>query len=157
AARLGDVALIEERVRRRLPSAMLLPRDLRDAALRNVDRAAALLGPVRIEKVPWIPPLWRPLLNRLCAILPVTWEAPAEAESELFKGEVANSDGRRELDHAELVSCAVSRYEVVESLRWARRLISVQGAMPGEVAIAAASTEAWDEHVLALAAQTGLR
>ena len=68
--RLLDLATIEQRVRSRLPSAMLLPRDLRTAALARVDRAPVLLGPVRLEKLTWIEPLWRPLLNALCKIVP---------------------------------------------------------------------------------------
>src|SRR5262245_29979825 len=54
ASRLLDLAVIEERVRAQLPPATLLPRDLRSAALARVERAPVLVGPVRIERVPWI-------------------------------------------------------------------------------------------------------
>ena len=47
--------------------------------------------------------------------------------------------------------------EVVEALRWARRLISSGTAIPSEIAIASASTAPWDDHVFALAADAGLR
>ena len=57
----------------------------------------------------------------------------------------------------DLVSCADPHHEIVEALRWVRTLLAAGQARPNEIAIAAASTDAWDEHVLALAADTGLR
>ena len=57
----------------------------------------------------------------------------------------------------DLVSCADPHHEVVEALRWVRELLASGRARPNEIAIAAASPDAWDEHFLALAADTGLR
>jgi hypothetical protein len=37
-------------------------RDLRNAALARVDHAQALLGPVRIERLSYVAPVWRPLV-----------------------------------------------------------------------------------------------
>src|SRR5215831_13424904 len=69
AARLSDLACLEQRVADQLPSAALLPRALRTAALNQIHRAPVLLGPIRIEHLSWIAPLWRPLLNRLCTVV----------------------------------------------------------------------------------------
>jgi hypothetical protein len=80
APRLLDLAVIEERVRAQLPPAALLPRHLRSAALARVERAPVLVGPVRIERVPWIAPVWRLLVKALGKVVPVEWEAPAPAE-----------------------------------------------------------------------------
>jgi hypothetical protein len=44
SGRLADLRLIEERIRKGLPVARLLPPDLRDAAMRRVEYAKSLLG-----------------------------------------------------------------------------------------------------------------
>jgi hypothetical protein len=157
APRLLDLAVIEERVRAQLPPATLLPRDLRSAALARVDRAPVLVGPLRIEGVPWIAPLWRPLLNALCKIVPVEWEAPAIAETLWFAGAAKPFALNETLDKAEIVSCADPHHEVVEALRWVRKLLSMKLAKPSEIAVSAAAPGTWDEHFLALTANTGLR
>jgi hypothetical protein len=157
AARLCDLAIIEQRVRSQIPSSVMLPRDIRDVALEKAHRAPACLGPVRIEQLSWIAPLWRPLLNRLCKTVPVEWEAPEGADAAWFSGtltRIPKPDGIATLD---LVSCADPHHEVVEALRWVRNLISSGTARPSDIALAAAHPEAWDEHFLALAADTGIR
>jgi hypothetical protein len=60
--RFADLAFIEERVRRIIPPARLLPRDLRDRALASVHRAAMVLGPVRLVGVIDVDRLRHPLL-----------------------------------------------------------------------------------------------
>jgi hypothetical protein len=155
--RLLDLAVIEQRVRARLPPAMLLPRDLRAAALARVDCAPALLGSVRIERLSWVAPLWRPLLLALGKCVPVEWEAPEIADTSWFAGAVKSVVLDNGVDKAEIVSCADPRHEVVETLRWVRGLLSTNIARPSEIGIAAAAPAVWDEHVLALAANAGLR
>ena len=135
----------------------MLPRDIRDVALEKAHLAPACLGPVRIERLSWIAPLWRPLLNSLCKTVPVEWGAPEGADAAWFSGtltRIPKLDGTATLD---LMSCADPHHEVVESLRWVRNLISSGAARPGDIALAAAHPEAWDEHFLALAADTGIR
>src|SRR6185312_2122500 len=61
------------------------------------------------------------------------------------------------LDKANIVSCADPHHEAVEALRWVRRLLSMKLAKPSEIAVAAAAPGSWDEHILALATNTGLR
>jgi PD-(D/E)XK nuclease superfamily len=157
APRLLDLAVIEERLRAQLPPATLLPRDLRSAALARVDRAPVLVGPLRIEGVPWIAPLWRPLLNALCKIVAVEWEVPAIAETSWFAGAAKPVALNETLDKADIVSCADPHHEVVEALRWVRKLLSMKLAKPSEIAVSAAAPGTWDEHFLALTANTGLR
>jgi hypothetical protein len=156
APRVLDLAVIEERVRAQLPAAALLPRDLRSAALARVERAPVLVGPVRIERVPWIAPVWRPLVKALGKVVPVEWETPAPAESSWF-GEVKPVPLHGSLDKADIVSCADPHHEAVEALRWVRKLVSMKLAKPSEIAVAAAAPGSWDEYILALAANTGLR
>jgi hypothetical protein len=156
APRLLDLAVIEERVRAQLPPAALLPRDLRSAALARVERAPVLVGPVRIERVPWIAPVWRPLVKAVGKVVPVEWETPAPAEA-LWFGDVKPIPLNGTLDKADIVSCADPHHEAVEALRWVRKLLSMKLAKPSEIAMAAAAPGSWDEHVLALTANTGLR
>src|ERR1700693_4283963 len=128
ASRLRDLAGIGRRRRARLPAGMLLPDDLCAAALKRVDRAPVLLGPVRIEKVCWIPPLWRKLVTALGQTVPVEWAAPSVAETSWFTGTVESVDPAVDLDQSHVVSCADPRHEVVESLRWVRALLSTKAA-----------------------------
>src|SRR5258706_5633593 len=155
--RIGELALIEGRVRSYLPKAMLIPRDLRDAALRRIEHASRLIGPVTIESLSFIPPVWQPLIMALQRVVSLEWRAPPKAETGWFTDSLTVICPDRPLSSSSAISCADPRHEVVEALRWARRLISSGTAIPSEIAIASASTAPWDDHVFALAADAGLR
>ena len=85
---MQDLAAIERRVRDQLPAGVLLPRDLCAAALASVVCAPVLIGPVRIESISWIPPLWRRLFNALREVVPVAWAVPGIADHSWFSGPV---------------------------------------------------------------------
>jgi hypothetical protein len=155
--RLTDLARVEQGVRRYLPPAVLLPRDIRDIAAKQADRAPPLLGPVTLRGLAWIAPVWRPLIDCLGSVVKMTWVAPAAADTAWFHGEVVPVAGSKEGKTPELVSCADPHHEVVEALRWVRELVTDGRAKPNEIAIAAAAPEEWDEHFLALAPEAGLR
>jgi hypothetical protein len=155
--RLRDLAAIENRVRARLPAGTLLPHDLCAAALKRIDRAPVLLGPVRIENVCWVPLQWRKLVAVLRETIPVEWAAPVIPEKSWFAGTVTSIDLTNDLEKSDIVSCADPHHEVVESLRWVRELLSTKAAEPRDIAIATASPAMWDEHFLGLAANSGLR
>ncbi|MBR0780739.1 PD-(D/E)XK nuclease family protein [Bradyrhizobium iriomotense] len=156
-ARLNDLGLIEQRVRNDLPSAMLIPRDLRNGALARIRYAARTIGPVTIEGLSFVAPVWRPLIDALANEVPVEWRAPEHAETEWFAGTVVRAPTSNRRSTIAAVSCADPHHEVVEALRWARRLIVSGTARPDEIAIASAGTIAWDDHFCALAADAGLR
>jgi hypothetical protein len=120
------------------------------------ENAPTIFGSVRIEALPWIAPLWRPLLNQLSTVLPVEWQAPPAADTSWFTGRTTRIAAREAAATAEVVSCADPQHEAVEALRWVRGLLAA-GSAPNEIAITAAAPEAWDEYILALAADTGLR
>ncbi|UWU76603.1 PD-(D/E)XK nuclease family protein [Bradyrhizobium huanghuaihaiense] len=154
--RLGELALIEERIRRHLPVAMLAPHDLRNAALGRIHYAARTVGPVTIEGLSFVAPVWRPLIDALAKEVPVEWHAPRHAETQWFAGTIirpATSDREPTIT---AISCADPHHEVVEALRWARCLIVSGAARPHEIAIASAGTVSWDDHFCALAADAGL-
>ena len=52
--------------------------------------------------------------------------------------------------------CADPKSEVIEAFRWVRELLSSGRAKPEDIAIAATSTQDWDDHFLAYAANAGL-
>lgn len=65
STRLGDIAAIETRVRAALPTGVLIPPDLRDAALMRIRHAPAVLGAVVFDAVPDVAPIWQPLIVEL--------------------------------------------------------------------------------------------
>jgi hypothetical protein len=148
--RLADLALIEERVRRIIPPARLLPRDLRDRALASVHRAGAVLGPVKLVGVIDVDRPWQPLLNALAGETLVIWEGAIGPAPAWFEGqfEARPSTAPAKIS-AEL--CADPRSEVIEALRWARELLASGTVKAEDIAIAATSPQAWDDHFLVLA------
>jgi RecB family exonuclease len=155
SARLGDITVIERRVRSNLSAGVLTPRDLRDAALQRVSHTSATLGAIEIDRLSTIGRVWRPLLSSLATMVPLTWRSPGVADTSWFSGQVVSSV-RAPASDMSLVSCATPRDEVVEALRWIRELISSGRARPDEIAICAAATEDWDEHFLVLASDADL-
>lgn len=153
-SRIRDLALLEGRVRGNLSDAARLPIALRDEARARMQRAPALLGSVSITGVHFIEPVWRPLILDLCALSPVVWIAPPGADTTWFPGEVRVASGIGALPVQ--VTCADPRHEVLEAFRWARSLIASGQAQPKDIAICSVVTDEWDEHVVALAQETGL-
>ncbi|MDN4985559.1 PD-(D/E)XK nuclease family protein [Bradyrhizobium sp. WYCCWR 13022] len=155
-ARLADLASIEDLVRRELPLATALPIDLREEALSRIRHAARTIGPLTIDRLSFIPPLWRPLIDALAREVPVEWIASPHAETDWFGGRIVRSP-QDERPAPSAVSCADPSHEAVESLRWARHLIASGAARPDEIAIATAGTPPWDDYFRALAPDAGFR
>lgn len=154
-ARLRDFTLLERRVRAAMGPGILAPPDLVEAALRRLHLAPKLVGPVTIYEVPDIKPIWRPLVMRLCDVVPVRWIASSHSQRSWFPGESdIRPAGSSSLSSADV--CADPRSEVREALRWARARIAEDGIDPSEIAIAAASPTAWDDTFLVLSREAGL-
>ena len=154
-ARLQDLMTIEARVRASLAAGVLSPRDLRDAALQRVTYAPAVLGAVELDRVVRVAPVWRPLLLALARQVPLAWRNPGDRDDAWFTGELA-FDARPTPASPEIVSCASPRAEAVEALRWIRELIASGRARPDQIAVCATATEDWDDHMVVLAADSGL-
>jgi RecB family exonuclease len=153
--RFADLHLLEERIREHLPSSRRLPRDLRDAALARASLSRTLLGPVILDAIVEIDAIWRPLLNEIARYTELSWNMPDQTEHAWFKGTVR----RRAAATPAHISAEVSadpKSEVVEALRWVRRLLSSGQAKAEEIAIAATSTPDWDDHFLTYARDAGL-
>jgi hypothetical protein len=153
--RFHDLALIEARIRDSVPATHMLPRDLRDAATKRADRARNLLGPVTLAGIVEVDPVWRPLLNAIARVTELSWDLPEPVEQLWFEGTIrrngAPGPGRTSAE-----ASADQKSEVVEALRWARRLLSTGEVKAQDVAIAATSTQDWDDHFLAYARSAAL-
>jgi hypothetical protein len=146
--RFADLYLLETRIRELLPPSRMLPRDLRDAALARVPLAKSLLGPVTLDGIVEIDPVWRRLLNETARFTELCWDLPSRSDQPWFEGTLR----RRAAVGPTRVLAEVSadpKSEVVEALRWVRQLLSSGQAKAEEIAIAATSTPDWDDHILA--------
>ena len=154
-SRLRDIALIENRVRSALPPGILAPPDLAEAAMKRLQFASKVFGPITIQDVPDIKPVWRPLILALCEIVPTRWIAPRQSRRHWFTGElVTSADAASSLASADL--CADPRNEVRQALRWARALVTDGKAAPQEIAITAASPAVWDDAFLVFSREASL-
>jgi hypothetical protein len=155
SARVADLALLQQMVSKALPQGAMLPRQLRDAALARVRFAPKLFGSIALDRLVDVEPLWRPLLTALATQLDVCWITTVEPDRDWFPGQVSVAEpAMPKVLRGEV--CADPRAEAVEALRWARELLSRGDVSASEIAITAASTPAWDEHMLVLSKQSGL-
>lgn len=153
--RLRDFSIIESRVRRALPMGVMAPPDLAAAAMARLTFAPKILGSLEIDRLIDIEPVWRPLILALSKLLPVRWTATEFSHRGWFTGEKFTlKPCPRKKSTAE--ACADPRSEVMETLRWARQLLSTGNVTAREIAIAATSTSLWDDHFIVLAKEAGL-
>jgi hypothetical protein len=147
--RLADLALLDSRVRAGLGGGARAAPDLVRAALTRREMHARLTGEVTFERVHYVAPVWRPMLEALAESVQVTWEDCAPPPG--WAAGSAKIPPERASATIEVVSCAHPQAEVIEALRWARELLASGKAKPAEIAIAAASPESWDDTMLGLA------
>ncbi|MFL6603054.1 MAG: PD-(D/E)XK nuclease family protein [Steroidobacteraceae bacterium] len=148
--RLKDIALLERRVRETLPPGAMIPRELRDRALSRIHHAPGIVGELDLHRLLDVPAAWRPLVQALTQVIPVRWIDPGTKDVEWFKGEIVTLP-RADASSPVILTCANPRSEVIEALRWARQLVATGRARAHEIAICAASTDEWDDHLLTLA------
>lgn len=152
--RIAILHRIETDLRAALPAGALTPRALCDAAINRIAHAPAVLGPIELDRVIGIAPVWRRLLQALAKEVELTWRNPGTDEHAWFPGEII-ADDTLSSPVMTAVSCADPRAEIIEALRWARELLA-GGAKPEEIAICAPSPDLWDEHMLVLSRDAGL-
>jgi RecB family exonuclease len=155
-ARLQTLARLEAAVLGHLPPAMLRPAELVGRALSRIDKAEAVLGDVELAPLLDLAPCWRPLMPMLRGSGKLHWHAgpyavPAwwdSAGGTLHCPEVATIEPRT-------VTCATSRHEVIEAIRWARSLLAT-GVQAQHIAFAAAAPGEYDDLILAIAEEASL-
>jgi PD-(D/E)XK nuclease superfamily protein len=155
SSRLADLALIERRIHETLPLGAFTPRALRDQAKQRLQFAGTALGPIELEGHVEVPPVWRPFLDAVGHIADLTWRAPETSNHGWFRGKILEAEIPPAAE-PEVLSCANPHAEAVEALRWMRELLASGNARPEEIAITAASPQAWDDHFLVLARTAGL-
>ena len=156
---VADLAAIEAYVRAHLPPDSLLPTDISCLATTRASRARHVTGDVEVHGVVGLPPCWQPLLIELAKHVAVQWHSCKADGDDLHWVEGSGIELIWHAEHREVhrgVACANPKHEAVETLRWARELISSKRARPHEIAIIAASGENWDDHFRALVADSQL-
>jgi hypothetical protein len=154
--RLEALALLEKGVLGHLPASQCRPADLVAEAIKHVRLAKAIFGEIEVHGRTEMSPVWRPLLEAVAAETEVVWIAQARhipewvgsMDAQVEKCEPASPATRS-------VSCASPRHEILEAVRWAREHLT-RGAKPHDIAIAAASPDAWDDHMLAISEAANL-
>ncbi len=156
--RIAVMATIEAEVLRRLPEGQLRPGDLVVQALARLQHVAKVLGEVEFRHLPDLDRCWRPILLALTKQAPTTWDSGPFLTPHWVE-QIASLTLRRSADVAPSIAtyaCASPRHEVTEAFRWAREMIATGQAKPQEIAVAGASTEAFDEIVAAMAEEASL-
>ncbi len=155
-ARLASMAVLEKEVLAQLPGNQLRPRDLVAAASERSEHARVIFGQIEIHGRTEMSPVWRPLLSQISGHTDVIWVAGARQVPEwLSETDIPVETSTPTQPTVQTFSCASPHHEVLEALRWTRRHLA-NGATPQEIAIAAASPESWDDHVLALTESANL-
>jgi hypothetical protein len=150
--RIVAISALEAEVLARLPRNHLRPCDLVANALLRIEHAPSLFGPVTIFGQTEMSPVWLPLLSSLSAAIPVTWVAEARAVPEWLVATGPKIKTSPPMTPTiRCLSCANPRHEVLEAMRWVRCLLA-QGVPSDQVAMAAASPQSWDDHMMALCA-----
>lgn len=156
--RIASLALLEAAVVKRLPAAMHRPGDIVTAAMKNIHFAPSIFGSgIEIRGLTELSPVWRPLLRRLAETMPMQWIAgPREVPAWLDGSAIVVVREPERHPHVSIASAATALHEAIEALRWARELIASNLAVPHEIAIAATATADYDDHFMALRADTNL-
>ncbi|MBO1022876.1 PD-(D/E)XK nuclease family protein [Methylobacterium sp. SD274] len=155
--RIAAMAALEQAVIAKLPSGMLRPCDLVERAISRIVHAPAVLGSIEIVGQTEMSPCWRPLLLALTRHIAITWQAgPRHAPEWLDATGVKIIRTAPTSPALTSVSAATALHEVVEAIRWARKLVASGRAKPSEIAIAAASPSDYDDHMLTLRSDANL-
>ncbi|MHB8241772.1 MAG: PD-(D/E)XK nuclease family protein [Solirubrobacteraceae bacterium] len=155
--RLTSIAALEKAILDAMPSTMLRPTDLVASALRRLDYAKTLFGPIEIVGITELSPCWRPLLHALGERVQVQWNAGPRSVPHWVDGsciEILRAEP--EAPAITTVSAATAFHEAIEALRWARELMASGEAEPGDIAIASVAAADYDDHFLALRTDANL-
>lgn len=150
---MSDLKRIEAAIRRQLPAAWLLPIDLRDQAVARAGKAPKLFGPILLDGIVDIEPLWRPLINALAPH--VEWRTSGKVDRKWFAGHLVEHPLSIP-DFRKVEAVADHRSEVIEALRWARELMCTGTVAASDIAIASTSLGDYDEHMLVLRREASL-
>ncbi len=161
--RLATLAALEHAVVKRLAPGMLRPGDLARQAGRNIRNAPAVLGPVELDRLIDVDPVWQTLILVLHTPGNLHWRSNEQLGAR--KGHVAPDWWECKCKDqtydaltnptVRAVTGATARHEVIEAMRWARSLLA-QGVDAADIAFAAASPGEYDDLVLAMSFEASL-
>lgn len=155
-ARLAALALLEKGVLDRLPNNQRRPADLVAEAMKRVKLANSIFGRIEVHGRTEMSPVWRPLLAAVGAETELVWIAQARCIPDWVGTACTKIEKRGAASPVtRTFSCASPRHEILEAMRWAREHLA-RGARPEDIAIAAASPDAWDDHMLAVSEAANL-
>ena len=154
--RWREIAALDAAVRDALPAGARPLDEIVARAIRRAAHAPAVLGDVTLARVDHLAPVYRPLLTELARHVNVRWLGQHAHAPAWLPDAVAYEPPTVIAPALARVACADPGHEVVEAFRWARRLMAEEGVPPGDIAIAAASTDPYDDAVLALSADANL-
>ncbi len=149
--RIAAIASLQKAVLCELPPNVLNHTELASRALAKVQHARAIFGEVEIRGFTELAPCWRTLIVSIAEQTQFTWHAGPRRVPKWLDGtgvEIKTSPGAR--PSVTCVSAATAYHEAIEAMRWARELIVRGAARPGDIAIAAAACDEYDDHLLAL-------
>ena len=154
--RWRDVAILERHVIESLPPGTFTVQEAVRVARTRAHLAPGITGDLVLDRLAEIPPVYRPLLDELSAHVSVRWNGQhADTPPQLPNG-IQFEQAPAAAPRLELDICSEPQHEVVEALRWARQLLAEGAAHPNEIAIAAASPEAYDHALVSLADESSL-
>ena len=155
--RLSEMACIEAAVLERLPACQLRPADLCAEAMARLEHAPAVLGAVEFHSLPDLDCCWRELVLALPSVTKVVWHSGSfDPPAWLAGSSIEIRRSRACTPKLTTFSCATPRHEVLEALRWARRLMAEDEVKPQQIAIAAATTTPYDDFIFSLAQEASL-
>lgn len=149
-SRYKDVWLIARHIEKHLPRGVVPLPTLVQEAIERTHFAPHRTGPITLQRLGPVSPLFRPLLTKLAGVVPLTWEAPfAERPAWLPSTAGFNPADTPTEPAIEVTQTAHPSHEITTALRWARERI-VHGIAPGDIAIAAADLTSYEPTLRAL-------
>ncbi|ABE37276.1 conserved hypothetical protein [Rhodopseudomonas palustris BisB5] len=154
--RLAALAALEQEVVGRLPASMKRPAELVAMAKERIAQASTVIGSLEIHGHSEMSPCWRPLLEALANVVPLTWVAGPRHVPAWLEGTgvtVAKTDPTATATAS--YSCANQQHEVIEAFRWVRKLLA-EGVQAADIAIAATGPADYDDHMFAQVQESNL-
>ncbi len=154
--RMDAILQLEETVLERMPLHLKRPVDLRNLALERAHLGGRILGRITIKGMTDLHPVWRPIIEALAKhsnpATPLEWEAGPRRKPDwvVQNNNIKVITGSPQQPSQTAITCANARHEVVEALRWVRKLL-LQGVDGADIAIATTNTDSYDDIIAAAA------
>lgn len=148
--RIKALRTLMDAVSAALPPDARPPDEIVRRARARVAHAPALFGSISVLGMTELHPIWRSLLEDISGLVGVEWAAgPRPIPDWLRDKKISIETSDATTPRVTASSCATSRHEVIEAIRWARSLMAM--GIPGrDIAIATTSTSDFDDHFVAL-------